>query len=914
MVLLNARSIRNKMLDFRALVAASSYDLIAVTETWLDTAGRDFVGEYHLPGYTMFRKDRVGRMGGGVLLYIRGHLTAIGQQIDSPHELVGAEIRGCVPTLQVIVVYRPPHTSRETDEQLYQKLSDLIRDKQTLLLGDFNSPVDWSTLTAGAEGMRLVEFSNNSFLTQMVRVPTRGRNTLDLVFSSDEDMVSDVEVGPGLAGSDHGMVTFEVLVGSDPEFFNSGQRLNLRRANYPRFDRELQALNFPQQTTVEENWTYLKCRYLEIQARCIPFKRTGGSSKVNPSWFGRDIAAAIAERKRLYRAALADGSPNSVQLLSQQRRLVKRLVRRGKVEEEHRVALACKDNPKEFFAYVNRHKVRKPMGPLKKADGSLLTAKADIAREFNAYFSSVFTMEGDILPDPVISYNGDDPLAEVSISEQMTREKLLLLDPNKAPGPDGFLPKVMKSVAGGLAPHLCRVYVASLATGDVPLDMRSANVCPIHKKGPEDQASNFRPVSLTSVPGKVLESLIKDSVVAHLERNGLLGESQHGFRAGKSCLTNLLEFYHVLFGTYDASGSVDIVYLDFQKAFDKVPHKRLMTKVRALGIVGQVSDWIEAWLTDRRQRVVIDGVPSEWCPVTSGVPQGSVLGPLLFLIYINDIDAGLISKMSKFADDTKLGVNAADPLEVEGLRRDLERIGEWSERWQMPFNTSKCHVMHVGVQNAGADYTLLGSPVASTPMELDLGVIMTNDFKFSAQCIAAERKAQKILGYVKRVFIHRNSHTVMTLYKTLVRPLLEYAAQFWSPTYRCDVERLERVQARATKLIPEIRNMGYERRLAALDLFTLEQRRLRGQLIETFKIVRGFSSLDPNTVFTFNLNPTRNHGYKLVPPRFRTNKFRDFMTVKVCSVWNSLPGELVHAPSVEAFKANLDKIIRGLHY
>ena len=526
----------------------------------------------------------------------------------------------------------------------------------------------------------------------------------------------------------------------------------------------------------------------------------------------------------------------------------------------------------------------------------------------------MFTDEDLYLPAPVISYDGDEPLETVTVLENEVLKVLTQLDPNKSPGPDGFLPKVMRAVAAGLAPLLCRVFTASLASGEVPLDWRSADVCPIHKKGPEDQPSNFRPVSLTSVPGKVLETLIKARMVSHLERNDLLLGSQHGFRAGRSCLTNLLEFYHAMFGAYDQSGSVDVVYLDFQKAFDKVPHRRLMAKVKALGIGGSVADWITAWLTGRKQRVVIGGTPSGWSPVTSGVPQGSVLGPLLFLIYINDIDQGLVSKLSKFADDTKLGINTADPNAVEMLRRDLARIGDWSERWQMPFNTGKCRVLHVGARNPRSDYRLLGSPVTPTQQETDLGVLMTSEFKFGAQCIAAEKKAQKVLGYVKRVFTHRNRFVVMTLYKTLVLPHLEYAAQFWSPTYRCDVERLERVQARATKLIPELRNLGYERRLLALDLLTLEQRRLRGQLIETFKIVRGMSSLNSSTVFTLSDNPTRNHGYKLVVPRFRTNKYRDFMTVKVCKLWNSLPSEVVNAPTVNAFKTQLDRIIRTLHY
>ena len=312
--------------------------------------------------------------------------------------------------------------------------------------------------------------------------------------------------------------------------------------------------------------------------------------------------------------------------------------------------------------------------------------------------------------------------------------------------------------------------------------------------------------------------------------------------------------------------------------------------------------------------MVISGSSSGWSAVTSGVPQGSVLGPLLFLIYINDIDEGLSSRISKFADDTKMGADAADPDAVDALRRDLSLVGRWSDRWQMPFNTDKCHVLHVGRHNGQAHYQLGGGRVTPTLSEVDLGVVVNHEFKFGEQCLSAERKAQKVLGYIKRVFNHRNRSTMMTLYKTLVRPHLEYACQFWSPTYRVDVDRLERVQARATKMIPELRNLGYERRLRKLNLLSLEQRRLRGQLIETYKIVRGHSTLAPEAVFSLSRNPTRNHGFKLDVPRFRTNKFRDLMTVKVCALWNSLPEEVVNAPSLEVFKRRLDRILHRLAY
>ena len=201
-------------------------------------------------------------------------------------------------------------------------------------------------------------------------------------------------------------------------------------------------------------------------------------------------------------------------------------------------------------------------------------------------------------------------------------------------------------------------------------------------------------------------------------------------------------------------------------------------------------------------------MPSDWTAVSSGVPQGSVLGPLLFVIYINDLDLGLFSKVSKFADDTKLGINAANPESVRALKRDLAAIGECSTAWQMPFNQDKCHVLHVGTANQGENYSLLGSAITSVDQETDLGVVITTDLKSSAQCIAAEQKAQKILDYIKQVFRYRNKQTVLALFRALVRPLLEYGAQFWSSIRQVDVEHLEKMQALATKLVPSIRQRG----------------------------------------------------------------------------------------------------------
>lgn len=915
MILFNARSIRNKMLEFRALVATEEVEIIAVTESWIDVSSRDYEGEYDLPGYTMYRKDRVGRMGGGVLLYVRSHLLTKLRKIDTNFEILCVSFEGL--DFQIILVYRPPHSVLGYDQELYNLLTETMRRKQTVLLGDFNCHCNWNN-RGNNEGEcgRLIEFANDNFLEQLVREPTRGNHILDLILVTDEDMVDNITVEDCLANSDHNTVRGRIRVGTNVEDRTVRRKLNFRRANFHRFRRDLSNLSLPEIDDVEVMWNTLKTRFLEIQASCIPYMNIVGTSKVKPKWFTEEIGSAIAERKRVYEQVKSQPTFVGQRRLTSLRRQVKRLVRVAKRDEERRVALATKTNPKEFFAYVNSRKpVRAKVGPLTDATGRQIVENGEIAEELNRFFTSVFTVErGGDIPRPDKWYVGQHPLDTIVCSADEIAQKISQLKAHKSAGPDGYLPKVVKKVAVELIPHLLVVFNESLRQAKAPSDTKIANVTPIYKKGGTEQAGNYRPISLTSIVGKLLESVITDRIRDHLETNDLLGDEQHGFRRGRSCLTNLLQFFHHMLTVYDESRAIDVVYLDFKKAFDKVPHRRLMAKVRALGIVGSVANWIEDWLTDRSQRVVVNGSSSEWAPVASGVPQGSVLGPVLFLIYINDLDVGIISKISMFADDTKLGTSVADSDRVRDLQRDLDRIGEWSDTWAMPFNTDKCRVMHIGRTNAQNRYEMLGQQIQPSNVEKDLGVLISSDLKSTVQCLEVEKRCHKILGYINRQFRYRDKQTVLTLYNSLVRPLLEYAVQFWTPTLRQDIQRLERVQARATKLVPEIRNKGYQRRLDDLNLFSLETRRLRGQLIETFKIMKGINKIDRAKLFTLSENPTRNHGWKVELKRFRTKPCGDLMTYRICNVWNNLPAAVVQSDTVDTFKKRLDRILPELHY
>uniref|UniRef100_A0A8C3I5X8 Reverse transcriptase domain-containing protein n=1 Tax=Chrysemys picta bellii TaxID=8478 RepID=A0A8C3I5X8_CHRPI len=349
--------------------------------------------------------------------------------------------------------------------------------------------------------------------------------------------------------------------------------------------------------------------------------------------------------------------------------------------------------------------------------------------------------------------------------EGSLEEILELIDKlNKSLRPDGIHPRVLKELKCEVAELLTMVCNLSFKSAPVPNGWKIANVMPTFKKGSRGDPSNYRPVSLTSVLGKLVETILKNKIVRYVEEHKLMGKSQHGFCKGKSCFTNLLEFFEGVSKHVDKGHPVDIVYLGFQKAFDKVPHQRLLHKLSCHGIRGKVLSGIENWLKDREQRVGINGKFSKWRGVTSGVPQGSVLGPILFNLFINDLEKGVKSEVAKFADDTKLLKIVKTKADCEELQKDLPKLSDWATKWQIKFNVDKCKVMHIGRNNPNYTYNMMGANLATTNQEKDLGVIVDSSLKTSTQCAAVVKKANKMLGIIKKGIENKTESILLPLY------------------------------------------------------------------------------------------------------------------------------------------------------
>ncbi|CAM4545379.1 unnamed protein product [Caretta caretta] len=283
-------------------------------------------------------------------------------------------------------------------------------------------------------------------------------------------------------------------------------------------------------------------------------------------------------------------------------------------------------------------------------------------------------------PEPSFVDDKSEELSQIEVSLEEVLESIDKLISNKSPGPDGIHPRVLKELKCEIAELLTMVCKLSFKSASVPNYWKIAKVMPIFKKGSRGDSGNYRPVSLMSVPGKLVETIVKNKIVRHIEEHKLFRKSQHGFCKGISCLTNLLEFFEGINKHVDKGDPVDIVYLNFQKAFDKVPHQRLLCKLSCHGITGKILSWIENWLKDREQRVGINGKFSEWRGVSSGVPQGSVLGPILFNLFINDLEKGVNSEVAKFADNTKLLKIVKTKADCEELQKDLTKLSDWATK------------------------------------------------------------------------------------------------------------------------------------------------------------------------------------------------------------------------------------------
>ncbi len=570
-----------------------------------------------------------------------------------------------------------------------------------------------------------------------------------------------------------------------------------------------------------------------------------------------------------------------------------------------------------FYRYVSSKIRAKPLvAPIFDGSGCLVSDNFAKAKILNEQFSSVFTHDNGLLPNCLSKVPVHISLTDLSFSEADVASVLKSMPAKFSSTPDNIPSILLKCCANDLCVPLALLYAKSFQSGSLPSDWLTADICPLFKKGSPNDPGNYRPVSKTSNCCKGFEKIAKLAIIKFCEKFNLIHDCQHGFLSGKSTVSQLLECTDDWSVAIRDKKSVDVIYLDFAKAFDSVSHPKLIYKLSKYGISGKLLHWIKAFLSNRQQRVQMDNTYSSYSVVSSGVPQGSVLGPLLFLLYINDLPDNCPCVVKLFADDVKLYHCFSSSSDTVMLQSDLTTIANWSKQWQLKLSETKCAVLHLGIRNPMVDYQIASHTLESKNTISDLGITISRNFKFSAHCNSISKKAMQRCALLFRVFHTRNLSSLVRSYKAYVRPILEYGSCIWNPYLKKDVIRLEKVQRYFTRRVfarCRIPTEPYPQRLITLDLDPLNLRRLHTDLIQYFKIIRNLTKLQSERFFQLPNIPggrvlpgrTRGHKYKIYLQNSRIDIRKHVFSCRAVLAWNSLHQDTVCAPTIYSFRHKL---------
>ena len=930
----NANGLRNKITELQTASDLYNFHILCITETKINND--IFDAEIHLYNYDVFRKDRsTGQEGGGSAIYVHKQLMAsLLKTFEAPDSLA-ILLNNEHVNLVIVCVYRSQALSHHENCIIIKQIQKIRVDysQEIFLVGDFNLPqLCWKTGIVKAphdtidKNLLMQKLFLNAFQTkglswQLINGEiTRRRcledgtiqeSSLDQVLVTNPSIVRNVKIVPAFGKSDHLSILTQLQLCSDFRFFRSVKEV------WGRFQPESiidisSSIDWNYSSPdlgVEEMWSELFGKLMKVSEN-VPKIEVKCDSKgtviQKVPWDCTSLKRKKREKDNAW--SIFDSEPIPKNLNFALAKNIEFELKQTKcmVNYEKKITSNMRGNPKRFFSYLNsKRKIKNSVTVVKDSNGALCQSPQESSDILADFFSSTF-VEEPFGPLNKTSYQECiDQIEDLVISEQDVLNIIEKMDTSKSVGPDNVHPKLISNLSKNkdFVKALTELYRQCYGSSYIPNVWKTAHVTAIHKKGCKSDAQNYRPVSLTCILCKVYEKIVRSHILAHVAPK--IVPNQHGFTSGKSCLSNLLEFIDVANELIAAGECVDIFYMDFQKAFDTVPHYRLITKLKNLGIGGKTLSMISDFLSGRSFQVKVGDSLSETHEVTSGVPQGSVIGPLLFLIYINDLPDQIINYISLFADDVKMLTKSSAALTNQ---QDINKLLEWQDTWLLRFNVQdeKCKVLHVGKANPQHTYYIGDSQLPAVSFEKDLGVYVSNNLNWDDHIHKSIAKANSIVAWVNRSVICRTPEVMLNIYVTLVRPHLEYCVQLWAPVAKYGnwsiIMDLESVQRSFTRSIEGIGLLNYEERLQKLDLTTLLERRARGDLIEAFKILSGISSYG-NKFFRLS----RSGLNLLMPTGAQSTMQLDFFSRRVVKHWNKLPQYVINSTTVDNFKANLQK-------
>lgn len=916
--LINARSIKgvgfgnNQLLSLKSELYQNNVDLFAITESWLNDTIED--NELLVSGYNFFRKDRQKR-GGGILLYMNDSITCIRRLDLEPtssmfDEIMVCELKLTNESVYVILFYRPPNASFNFNANLCQVLLNVQRlgKNSIYVMGDLNMPhVNWSSLTSTVPiEQDLCEILDRFNITQINKNPSRdvNPNILDIVASNKPLKVSEIDIGCSLIDTDHKKLNFSinVLHKKDKQCHPTRRVFLFKHANWDEINYHLNNSDLSDIILNNINnpniaWLKWKGRVLDVINKYIPSKIF--KIKNSAPWIDSEIITLSKKKETLRKIAKRTNTSTDWAKYKTINNKVKNLVNKKHSNFINNCFEEINSNPKKFWSFVSQKGNRGSIPNEISLDNETASDSNVKANLFNKHFFNQFNSKKLPVPNDLPSFINDN-LSSIILTEFQVYNVLCNLDVNKAYGSDGLATAIYKHCAISITPSLTMLFNLSLDKGIVPNDWKKANIVPVFKKGVKSDVKNYRPISLLPIAGKVLERCVHHSIF-NIIRNDI-NEHQHGFVPQKSTTSQLVEFYDLVFNKIDNKSQCDIIFLDLSKAFDSVPHDLLLAKLKTFGICNKLHAWFTDYLHGRQQKVVIQGCSSVYKPVMSGVPQGSILGPLLFNLYINDLHSCIENNQLKlylYADDSKLLHYISNQQDCIELQNALDSLLNWSLTWGLRFNPDKCTVMTVSRSRVKImyDYKIRGQKLNRVTKCMDLGILVNENLSWDEHISMMVNKANKRLGYLKRsIGFNCNVKTKLTCYKALIRPILESGSNVWACVNKKNILKLESVQRRATKFILKDYHSDYDVRLMICDILPLTLRRDFLDLVLFYNYLNDISLIKLNVTFvnTQNIHNTRNLNDELtlIRPRCSTLGYSKFYTNRISYIWNNVPYEV----------------------
>ena len=818
----NSRSLVNKLPELHHTLYDGCYkDCVCVTESWLHDGITDgLLDPKQL--YTVLRYDRTERKGGGVCVFIKNTYNVMRldlQKVPDSIELVCFDLLDFDVTYRVFVIYRSPSVNRlsvscDTSADIMQQLTacleaNLNKRGPTIILGDFNCPdIDWQTLSCSTDLCHTLfyDFVVDNGFSQCITMPTRQCNILDLVLVNDPFIISRTDITAPFSTSDHNTVNIDILyckqLAANPATEPSTKYFLWKSGDYDGMSAYLSHYNwgnlFAYNLTADSLWRAF-CEVLDgAIEKFVPYTLVSRSPKqVAKKKYPGYIRELISRKRCLWRHCKRDPN-NHVYATSYKKVAVECKAAIVEYERQQEKQVIDAGNSGRFFKYVNQKLGRSHrIGVLKGTSGHNVTEDAEKANLLNSYFNSVNTHDDGTEPEFQPRTTGDTVIDSIRFTPEILRRICRKIKPKMSSGPDGYPPYLLKNIVSAISSPLCLLFQSFLSVGRVPSAWKIAHIIPFYKKGDSSDPSNYRPISLTSVFCKLMERIVVADMLSYLRNHSLISKQQHGFLSKRSTTTNLLESLNDWSVSFENGTHQTIAYIDFAKAFDSVCHSKLVTKLRHYGISGDLLEWITDFLSDRTHRTVVGHCLSDVGYISSGVIQGSCLGPLLFLLYINDLVDVFPDKVviKLYADDVKLYSNITTTMidTTFKLQDQLDKLAEWASVWQLPISYSKCCAITVGrgIRHfQQQSYAIDEHAIQSVSSVVDLGVTVNNNLKFALHinkmCCKAHRRANVLL----RCFQSKNVESLVSAFKAYVRPIIEYCLVVWNPCLLKDIKTI----------------------------------------------------------------------------------------------------------------------------